>query len=250
MVSPVWISHRGYCHSATENSAAAFEAALKLGFTHLETDLRTTADGHLVLAHDDDLSRVASTPVKVTQSTRSKLEALSLNRGEPILFFDQWLEQFGGWNWILDIKPEQGHRTVEQLLKWGQTSAAAAELLNERVRFLFWNKAQKKRLQSHWPEARCMATIGQCRLAAGTCLAHLPNLGTIRTGTTYSLPPTAGGVRILNPTIVERYQRQGARVLGYLPETELEARWALDAGVDEILTNHGIPSFAGGAGRA
>jgi len=141
MTQPLWISHRGYCASATENTAAAFEAAIDQGFTHLETDLRITADGHLVLAHDDDLTRVAGLPIKVTESRREQLESVRLLGGEPLLFFDQWLDRFDRWHWILDIKPEQGERTVQALLEWWQQPRAAG-LLGQRARFLLWQPAQ------------------------------------------------------------------------------------------------------------
>ena len=55
---PFWISHRGYAKKYTENSQEAFDAALDLGFEFLETDLRITADGHIVLCHDPDFRRL------------------------------------------------------------------------------------------------------------------------------------------------------------------------------------------------
>ncbi|MHC4405787.1 MAG: glycerophosphodiester phosphodiesterase family protein, partial [Planctomycetota bacterium] len=67
MQKPHWISHRGYCgDGAVENSAAAFAAARAVGFRHVETDLRITADGRLVLAHDPSWSRLGGpdTPIR------------------------------------------------------------------------------------------------------------------------------------------------------------------------------------------
>ncbi|MFD1722605.1 glycerophosphodiester phosphodiesterase family protein [Amnibacterium endophyticum] len=60
---PRIIAHRGLALEAPENSVEAFRAALAAGATHLETDVRATADGHAVLAHDPRLAgrEVAST---------------------------------------------------------------------------------------------------------------------------------------------------------------------------------------------
>lgn len=46
------ISHRGYCAHAIENTLEAFKAAANLGVDGIETDIRMTSDGRLVLYHD------------------------------------------------------------------------------------------------------------------------------------------------------------------------------------------------------
>lgn len=236
MPQPIWISHRGLCEDATENTADAFRAALDAGFTHLETDLRSTADGHLVLAHDEDLSRVAGHPLKVTEATRAELEQVRLSGGEPLLFFDQWLDEFGAHRWILDIKPEYGERTLELLAT--QWQGPAAELLSQRARFLFWDRKQQQLLLDQQPDIECMAPMPECRRAGLACVAGFPPLANIRPGATYSLPPAMAGVRLLRPAMVDRYRRRDGRVLAFLPESRREADWALESGVDEILTNH------------
>lgn len=53
----IWISHRGLHQRHVENSLHAFEAAAEAGFHTLETDLRTTRDGLIVLHHDPALIR-------------------------------------------------------------------------------------------------------------------------------------------------------------------------------------------------
>ena len=52
---PRIIAHRGLALDAPENSIGAFQAALAAGATHLETDVRVTADGVAVLVHDAEL---------------------------------------------------------------------------------------------------------------------------------------------------------------------------------------------------
>ena len=52
------MAHRGFSRDGLENSMAAFRAAVALGFRHLETDVHTTADGVLLLFHDETLDRV------------------------------------------------------------------------------------------------------------------------------------------------------------------------------------------------
>lgn len=49
---PIGFAHRGARAHAPENTAEAFELALRLGASGLESDVWITADGELVLTHD------------------------------------------------------------------------------------------------------------------------------------------------------------------------------------------------------
>ncbi|HWP41726.1 MAG TPA: glycerophosphodiester phosphodiesterase family protein [Blastocatellia bacterium] len=55
---PLIIAHRGGAREFTENTIAAFERALRLGADGIETDLRLTRDGVVVLYHDSHFGRV------------------------------------------------------------------------------------------------------------------------------------------------------------------------------------------------
>ncbi|NLN18165.1 MAG: hypothetical protein GX162_02650, partial [Firmicutes bacterium] len=51
------IAHRGASSYAPENTFASFDLALKMGAEALETDIRATRDGVLVLFHDARVER-------------------------------------------------------------------------------------------------------------------------------------------------------------------------------------------------
>jgi glycerophosphoryl diester phosphodiesterase len=55
---PIAFAHRGGAGEAPENTLAAFEIAVTLGYGYLETDAHVTRDGVLVAFHDDRLDRV------------------------------------------------------------------------------------------------------------------------------------------------------------------------------------------------
>lgn len=51
------IAHRGYSAEAPENTFAAFDTALRHGFSHCETDVQLCATGEAVVFHNRELDR-------------------------------------------------------------------------------------------------------------------------------------------------------------------------------------------------
>lgn len=60
--SPIVIAHRGASAYAPEHTFASWDLAVEMGADYLEHDLQMTADGVLVLLHDDMLDRTARGP--------------------------------------------------------------------------------------------------------------------------------------------------------------------------------------------
>ncbi|MDP9145280.1 MAG: glycerophosphodiester phosphodiesterase, partial [Actinomycetota bacterium] len=54
---PIAIAHRGSRLLWPENTMKAFSGAVSLGYRHIETDIRVTADGVLVCFHDPTVDR-------------------------------------------------------------------------------------------------------------------------------------------------------------------------------------------------
>lgn len=67
------IAHRGASHDAPENTLAAARLAWTQGADGLECDVQLTQDGKLAVIHDDDLRRVAGSPLRVAELTMEAL---------------------------------------------------------------------------------------------------------------------------------------------------------------------------------
>jgi glycerophosphoryl diester phosphodiesterase len=66
-------AHRGGAAYAPENTLVAFRNAVRLGVDELETDTQLTADGELVLVHDDTLDRTTDCTSAVLETTYADL---------------------------------------------------------------------------------------------------------------------------------------------------------------------------------
>ncbi len=54
------IAHRGASSYAPENTLAAFDLAIRMGVNHIELDVHSTGDGHVVVIHDDTVDRTTN----------------------------------------------------------------------------------------------------------------------------------------------------------------------------------------------
>jgi glycerophosphoryl diester phosphodiesterase len=73
---PLAFAHRGGSACWPENTLEAFRGALAAGCRYLETDLRTTRDGHIVICHDEQLERTTDGRGKVHEHTLAELKRL------------------------------------------------------------------------------------------------------------------------------------------------------------------------------
>ena len=85
-------AHRGWKAKYPENTLKAFQAALTLGVDQLETDVRITKDGQLVLMHDSTVDRTTNGTGAVSDLTLAELKALDAGDGQQIPTLQEFLE--------------------------------------------------------------------------------------------------------------------------------------------------------------
>lgn len=103
-------AHRGFHgEGRTENSMAAFRAAVEHGFG-AELDVHLMRDGNLAVIHDSSLKRTANADVCIEDLTKEELAAYALHNGEPIPLLEEVLELFKGKTpLIVELKAEKGN---------------------------------------------------------------------------------------------------------------------------------------------
>jgi glycerophosphoryl diester phosphodiesterase len=72
----------------------AFEGAVRLGYTHVETDVHVTSDGVLVAFHDDVLDRVTDRRGVIGELPWTEVQEARVDGTEPILLLEDLLGSF------------------------------------------------------------------------------------------------------------------------------------------------------------
>jgi glycerophosphoryl diester phosphodiesterase len=67
------IAHRGSSTDRPENTLAAARRAIEAGATAIETDVRTTRDGHLIILHDAAFDRTTNGTGRVSERTLAEI---------------------------------------------------------------------------------------------------------------------------------------------------------------------------------
>ncbi len=128
--SPTFFAHRGASAYAPENTMAAFDLALRQGAEAIELDAKLTADGKVVVIHDQTVNRTTEGDGRVKDLTFAQLRELDAGshfdfafRGEPIPSLDEVFAALGhflfinveltNYNSITDNLPEK----VAELVK-------------------------------------------------------------------------------------------------------------------------------------
>jgi glycerophosphoryl diester phosphodiesterase len=105
---PHAFAHRGGAAHAAENSWTAFEHAVKLGYSYLETDARATSDGKLMAFHDRTLDRVTDGSGPIGSRTYQEVKALRVAGSEPIPLVEDLLGAWPEVRFNIDLKDEPG----------------------------------------------------------------------------------------------------------------------------------------------
>jgi glycerophosphoryl diester phosphodiesterase len=133
----VIVAHRGMAAGHPENTLAAFRHSISVGFPIIEVDLRTTADGHIVIMHDETVDRTTSGTGEVGQMTLAEIRRLDAGShagprfaGEPVPTYPEALQALQGLGstLVLDIKPD-GALDNERIVHLTEQHGAAQDVI-------------------------------------------------------------------------------------------------------------------------
>ena len=148
------IGHRGAAGLAPENTLASFSQAVHLGVDAVELDVHRSADGHLVVLHDERVDRTTNGKGQVAATTLAALRRLDAGGGERIPTLDE----------VLEALPARIAVNIE--LKGRGTAAPVARTVTGRRRPLLvsaFDHAELARFHGLCPAIPCAPLLAQWR---------------------------------------------------------------------------------------
>lgn len=237
---PRVLAHRGLVSEVTaaqgvvDNSFAAIAAAHAAGAEYVESDCRLTADGVVVLFHDDDLRRVAGDPRAVSEITERDLAELMSGRG-GLATLGQALDAFPDVRFNLDVKAAGAAEAVGRVVASHPGRVLVTSFSDER-RLRALEAARSVSPDATPATSAGRATIGRVLLALLLRSERLIGRA-LRGIDALQIPERQGVVRILSPRLIRAAHRNGVEVHVWTVNDEDDMRRLLDLGVDGLVTD-------------
>jgi len=247
---PVNMAHRGGRDIAPENTIVGFQEGRRVGAGVLELEVHLTADGHLVVIHDDTVDRTTDGTGLVREMTLRELNGLDAGywftrdggetypyRGLGVVVptLEEGYQEFPDVPINVEIKEDQPDIELElwQVIKDAE-AADRTLVVSEKTSII-----------------RRFREISGGRVATGSSgreivafylfhRLHLSRLLSLVGEPSYQalqVPEEYGGVQIVTPEFVRAAHRLNLRVDMWTINTEPDMRRVLGYGVDGIMTD-------------
>ncbi|HSN14997.1 MAG TPA: glycerophosphodiester phosphodiesterase [Anaeromyxobacteraceae bacterium] len=243
---PWLVAHRGGSLVAPENTLEAFEVASRLGADAIETDVRLSADGHVVVFHDEDTGRITGAPGTIEARSVAEIALLDAafsfspdggatfprrGKGVCIPTLAQALARFPGMRFSIDAK------TRDAALAGALARAVRDAGAEERVCVGSFFDGQSARLRSLLPAAaRFLPRWAGAAHVLGAKLG-VPGALCPRGFDLAALPRRSSGLEVVTPRTLRHFHRLGIPVHVWTVDAEPEMRELLALGVDGIVTD-------------
>lgn len=110
-------AHRGGSLENPENTQRAFTAAVAMGYRYIETDVQATADGVVMVFHDDDLAPLTDGQGVVSALPYSEVRQARIKGIEPLMTLEEALSAFPETRFNIDIKTDHALEPTLELVR-------------------------------------------------------------------------------------------------------------------------------------
>ena len=226
---PIAFAHRGGLSAAPENTMAAFQDAVDLGFSHVETDVHVTSDGVLVAFHDDGLMRTCGIDARIEETPWSVLQDARVDGREPIPLLAEVLSSFPDLRVNIDCKTDRAEEPLVRLL--ADTGCL------ERVCLGSFSDARLARFRARFGDSLCTSTGPRevARLVLGSVTSRRLARGTAALAA--QVPLRQGPLPVVTDRFVRTAHSAGLEVHVWTIDDPGIMHHLLDLGVDGIMSD-------------
>lgn len=226
--TPIAFSHRGFAPDGGENSMAAFQRAIDLGYRYLETDVRATADGVALAFHDPSLDRVTDRRGKVAELPWAEVRQARISGLEPIPLLADVLGAWPDARVNIDVKAERSvSPTIDAIRRAGAV---------ERVCVGAFSTARVAAVRQVFGPQLCTA-LGPREALSLRLSASLGRTAAAPAGLCAQVPARLGRLRLVDRAYVETAHRLRLQVHVWTVNLRAEMERVLDLGVDGVMTD-------------
>jgi glycerophosphoryl diester phosphodiesterase len=224
---PIAFAHRGGAAGGVENSMAAFEAAVRLGYRYLETDVHATADGRLVAFHDRSLDRVTDRTGAIAELPYREVARARIGGREPIPLLEELLGAWPDTRFNIDVKVPGAIAPLAEVIRRTGTI--------DRICVGAFSDSRIARTRAALGPRLCTALgpRGVARLRASSYLRPR----TAGPGACAQVPVGFRALRIVDRRFISAAHRLGLQVHVWTIDDPVEMHRLLDLGVDGIMTD-------------
>jgi glycerophosphoryl diester phosphodiesterase len=240
------IAHRGASGHAPEHTFAAYDRALAMGADYIEQDLQMTADGELVVLHDETLDRTTDGTGRVDAVTLAQVRTLDAGAwfapefaGERVPTLDDVLARYGaGARYYIETKTPSGmeEKLLALIAAHGLTEAARAA---RQVLIQSFSEDSLRLIHRLDPELPLIQLVGD--VGSPAIRARLPAIREYA----YGIGPALGSV---DAGLMAAAHAAGLAVHPFTAETPAQHAELVELGVDGAFSNH-PDRFAAALGR-
>jgi glycerophosphoryl diester phosphodiesterase len=221
------IAHRGTSAYAPENTLAAFDLALQMGYRHLELDVDLTRDGHIVVMHDDTVDRTTNGTGPVGNHTLAELRALDAGAWFGSQFTGERVPAYAE---VLDRYRGQAHLHTELKGRAPHLTSGTVDLVRQydmvdHVTVTSFQYPRLAEIRAYAPE---LSTGWLVREVSDATIAQAQTLGLTL------ICPRADTV---TPALVHRLQAEGFVVRAWGVADDALMCQVVDAGADGMTVN-------------
>ncbi|MCU1655634.1 MAG: ugpQ 2 [Pseudonocardiales bacterium] len=225
---PIAFAHRGFAPDGCENSLAAFERAVGLGYRYLETDVRVTADGVALAFHDSSLDRVTDGRGKVSELPWAQVRQARIGGREPIPLLTDLIAAWPQTRVNLDVKAEHSiGPTIDAIRRTASV---------DRVCVGAFSTARINAVRRVFG-ARLCTSLGPREALALRFAASRHQRRRQLAGQCAQVPARIGRVPFVDQRYLDRAHGRGLQVHVWTVNDRLEMGRLLDLGVDGVMTD-------------